>query len=253
MKNEKWDLELQRLVDGELTRPRIRDMLGQAESQPDLWRELALAFVEQQVIGRELTAFVGESPDCEAALQHADDIGTEVATETRSMSSARFAPWGITRNGHLGWLAAVASFVLMLPLGFWLGSQRVQPPQLSYQEGPKLTNPIATLPVVESTVDDHQPSSIDRIERALVPYKMQLVSGDGEPLMGEEIPLIPQTLAVEMGIQLRRIEIPEDVQYEWRQGGFELQPRVRYLVGRLGDGREVVVPVQDVTLVAYGQ
>lgn len=52
--NEKIELQLQRLADGELDRRQLRLMLQQAQRQPELWQAMALAFVENQILQQEI-------------------------------------------------------------------------------------------------------------------------------------------------------------------------------------------------------
>ncbi len=253
MTTEALELELQRLADGELDQRRVSDLLRLAENRPGIWREMALVFVEQQAMGRALSQFVGDTSS------PAPEDG-EVLPAGTAMSAAN-CDWGsgttpakpvFWMSANVFWLSAAAALLLVMPLGYWLGIQ--QGAQFAHQ----LVNHVdrsVPLASVEAPVNNVPPviSTADRLQQVVAPYKIRLVSENGEPLVDEEIPLIPHTLAVEMGLRLPQIEIPEVIQVEYRQAGLELQPRVRLLSGRMNDGRQVVVPVQDLTLVAYGQ
>lgn len=257
MTTEPLELELQRMVDGELSPIRMRSLLQVAESQPGLWRELALAFVEQQVLQREATAFArGERP---ALGSEAGAAGTGSEMAKAPIGKQRMVPARESGNPsrkretlNARWLAAAAAIWLMLPIGYWLGLQQVVKPSG--------TSAVATMAPRESDSRDGADmvprlphASLDLTQRSIAPYRMHLVSDDGQPLTDKEIPLIPWTLAREMGIKLPRLSIPDDVQTEYRQAGYQLQPRVRWMRGKMNDGREVLVPLQDLTLVAYGQ
>lgn len=256
MTSETFELELQRLVDGELSPPRIGSLLQVAESRPGLWRELALAFVEQQVLRREASRFastsVGSSVrENDDPLDGESDEGWEPVERDFSRPRSAGGPWGA--HPGLRWLAAAAAMLLMLPLGFRLGQWHTGGP---IAQSPRWGN-ASQSGEVRSNESAHGPAtqlaSLDLTQRAIAPYRVRLVNDEGQPLVDKEIPLIPLTLASEMGIRLPQLTIPDDIQNEYRQAGYQLQPRVRWMSGRLDDGREVFIPVQDLTLVAYGQ
>ena len=59
---------LQRLVDGELPAEVRHALLQEAETQPKLWREIALAFIESEILKDEIGAlFESEEPSSETA------------------------------------------------------------------------------------------------------------------------------------------------------------------------------------------
>lgn len=100
------ELRIQRLVDGAMTDEDRRKFLDSLDQQPESWRELALAFVEEQIWRREIGK---EQP----GLAASEKPGAEPARPARRPS------WGV--------LVAVAACILLLPcLGFYLGqvSQR---------------------------------------------------------------------------------------------------------------------------------
>ena len=54
-------IQLQRLVDGQLNRQHIKQMLTEAQSHNELWRDIAVAFVEDQIFEREACLSVSEA------------------------------------------------------------------------------------------------------------------------------------------------------------------------------------------------
>ena len=50
----KNELQLQRLVDGQLDRGQVQQLLAKAQRQPELWQQIALAFVEDQIWQAEI-------------------------------------------------------------------------------------------------------------------------------------------------------------------------------------------------------
>ena len=62
MSDQIEEIRLQRLVDGALSADEQREFLAGLDSTPELWREVALAFVEEQVFRTELGA-IRQLPD----------------------------------------------------------------------------------------------------------------------------------------------------------------------------------------------
>lgn len=100
--NERIDeLQLQRLIDGAMTDNDRRGFLDRLDKHPESWREVALAFVEEQVWQHEIGAE-------QFGRGAAEEPCVEVSRPVRGFS------WGL--------LAAVAASILILPcLGFYLG------------------------------------------------------------------------------------------------------------------------------------
>jgi hypothetical protein len=84
--NEKIELQLQRLADGELDRRQLRLMLQQAQRQPELWQAMALAFIENQIIHQEI---VGSPTVTQGSLRKSSDSS---AWQSAEASRAAIVP-----------------------------------------------------------------------------------------------------------------------------------------------------------------
>ena len=115
-KNLEHDLQIQRLIDGELSRPEVQQLLRTANSQPELWRELAVAFVEDRIFASESRRFSqDEGRDLEPASSPA---ATPLAAGGMPGSMAK--PTSAWRNTGL-WLSAAAMMLCAAGLGFFAG------------------------------------------------------------------------------------------------------------------------------------
>ena len=79
---ENWDLDqldLDRLVDGEVDLPELRRIVAALEERPDGWRDCALAFLEAQALRKELTS--------DAFQEFADDFAAAFSDPVDSKSA----------------------------------------------------------------------------------------------------------------------------------------------------------------------
>ncbi len=259
---------IRRLVDGELNRAEIRQLLNRAENDVELYRQLALLMVEDQLLRREIGAmlespglFVAEPPDTlpgdpgcsHATLTGGDGHGFETngtghaggvfRDDTHTFSRPRFWRHGAT------FFATAAAMLLMTWLGYRAGflqqqNRRGADPELAGVAAP--LNP--HLPSGQTPGPDSS-----RPWDQYATHHLQLVSNEGEAEGAEEVPVIPLSLAREMGLNWELQPVPVDVQRQYNRQGMALQPEVQYMRGRLNDGRQVVVPIQYIRAQAWGQ
>jgi hypothetical protein len=223
-KNLEHDLQIQRLIDGELSRPEIQQLLRTATSQPELWRELAVAFVEDRIFASESRRFSqDEGRDLEPASSPA---ATPLAAGGMPGSTAK--PTSAWRNTGL-WLSAAAMMLCAAGLGFLAGRDQTG------GRGPAKTNPIANS--VSGTG----------------PYMFQLLDEQGQPIPNTAVPLLFEADAQRLGYDPSRAAIPPEVQSQFRRAGLELEPEVKYIKGRFPGGRQITVPYNDLKIRSYGQ
>ena len=123
MKNEpqKSDVdwqELDRLVDGCLSRDEYRALLAELDAHPAGWRQCALAFLEQQALTREL-----------GSLQN---IGLDVAKKVESRPTGE--PSAQALGGFKGWMALATCLLLGAAFG------------VSLQNNKRPVDPIGAIP-----------------------------------------------------------------------------------------------------------
>lgn len=233
MNSESEALELQRLADGELDRSQIRRLLHQAESDPGLYRRIALTLVEDQIWRREICAAepgTAETPTMArpGRLTLADD-------------GAAPRSWRVSGTS---WLAVAAGLLVMTWMGYAIGRRG---------EGLRSAGN-AALPVAASAVPGNLPRTTDPASlSSYAPWQMQLVSNDGQPLGPESLPVLPLSMARELGLEYQPVEIPEPLQRQVGRHGYRVEPRYQYIHGRTSDGRRLVVPIQEVRLSPWGQ
>lgn len=229
-KSLEHDLQIQRLIDGELTRPEIQQLLRTADSQPELWRELAVAFVEDRIFASESRRF---SQDEGRVLEPAaSPAATSLAAGGMPGSTAKSASaW---RNTGL-WLSAAAMMLCAAGLGFLAGSGQGG----SQRSGE--TNLLANSPG-----GNQQVSSTG-------PYMFQLLDDQGQPIPSTAVPLLTEADARRLGYDPARAAIPPEVQSQFRRAGLELEPEVKYINGRFPGGPKITIPYNDLKIRSYGQ
>ena len=212
------ELQLQRLVDGQLDLKQTQEMLRSAEQEPEFWREMAVAFVEDQIWRNEITA------DAMAEL-----VDQKEQPESTSIPKSDSTP----APGIKFWLALAAAIVL----GIWLG--RVWAPQDTNNVGN--TNSIASHNnSPNSNLPQDDTSNLP--ERQLVNFEPahHLSMGDAG-----EVPLYTLEQAQQMGL-LKEQSLPQDTVNQLRERGYQLEQNTQYISGRAQDGRRILVPVRSV-------
>ena len=204
-----WDLQLSRLVDGELSPTEYRALLLALDADPQGWRQCALAFLEAQAMSGELSALRGEylSPPAQPA----------------PASASKASSWWGTL------LAMAASFVVALPLGGWLlrssDSPSGSPPQVVQH-----ADPLPEVPPAPKTPAASEPLG-----------KVRLVTADGQievpyyNMANGEQYLLDQQLALSDAM-LQSLE---------RQGHLIKQAQAGVMPVQLEDGAQVYLPIES--------
>jgi hypothetical protein len=234
------ELQIQRLVDGEMTRSQTRQLLQSAELEPGLYRELAIAFAEDRILASETKRFTrvasGRSDWGVEPLEDPEEIAGEASTKTSALLNRAAGQHGgpsAWRNAGL-WLAAAAMLLCAAGLGFLAGRDG-KPTSPSDLLAGKAGLPSATA-VRESGS-----------------YTFQLVDNQGQPIPNASLPLLTEEAAAQLGYNPSRAAIPPALQSEFRRAGYELKPEIKFIEGRLNDGRRVTLPYSDLKIRSYGQ
>lgn len=196
---------IQRLVDRQLDPTERSELLLAADRQPELWRVIALRFVEEQVWQSAIPAAL-------AATSGSDESSRAPGWKQRSENAA----WGATPLG--GVLLAVAATIvigvtiaLSNGLGMFGGADE---PDLADR-----TDAGAQLAVN----DEPWVLDIGPVEVPVYQHPSQL-----DQLLGNQ-----------------RGEVSPAILNAYRQAGYDLQPVTRYIEGQSPDGRRFQVPVRD--------
>jgi hypothetical protein len=225
--NEKDELRLQRLIDGEMGDWERRAFLAGLDDEPDGWRLVALAFLEDQ------------------ALRGA--LASDVPAATPS-GPGRALPWFRP-------LALAAGLLLTLGLGLALGrlwpgtprlaefdTARLQSPGCAPSEDPGAPIPV---PPGEGWEGDFLPAGAIAyeltIERKGDTFEIRTV-----PVWGSDNPDLSSMPGPED-------ELPEALRSALAGSGYRLESDTQYWPVQSDDGRQVVVPVQTVAVAPHGQ
>lgn len=233
MNDQEQELQLQRLVDGQLTRSQIQELLAFAESDADLWREIAAVFIEDQIWQKEILSDLS--------------VDGSASEELRLRSKRRSV------GGHPSKMPFLFSVAAAALLGIWLGN--VWPLGLSDDPGNLMSNPVAN----SQTPERQNP------EQLLNQPELQSPNGGGQRphsqlvdnfmpahhlSMGEagDVPLYTLEEAKKMGLNLEANHVPQETVDQFNRQGYQLQQNTRYISGRAPDGRKVLVPIRSVRL-----
>lgn len=213
------------IVDGECSHEVRLDFLRELDAEPQGWRTLALAMLEEQQWMNQISA-ASHSPlspiasDCisaEAPLNNAEKPRLKSA---RSFVSSQV------------WFSALAAGLLMA-IGFYGGSFLAdRSSALSSSNAPSVV------------IANEPPREIDY--RGM---KMVVTGPNSEP---SEIPIYdmeevdPTVMWAKENYEIARMN------EKLRKQGYELDIRPEYYTGTLNDGRKLIVPVKNVGLKPFG-
>lgn len=217
------DRRIQRLIDGELDQTEQQRLLETLDGEPRLWRDVALGFVESELLRRELLSW---RPAAETTGK------TSPAQET----SPPVAPPQPARSGLFSKAvtiaaAAIAAFVIGIAARHWWPMDSPARPS----NGGTIASgerPLENKPAVEMRrgVDVADPDEgIRRISLPVLPADR----------------VDPQSLS---GVPVISAAVKVDLQ---RRGHVVLEERRFYCV-KLKDGRHVLVPVREIRLQSLG-
>lgn len=252
-------LTIQRIVDGEYRPDELRVWVDQADASSERWRELALAFLENQawsdsfrsraIAGTEITERITEhlsnGGDSNPSNEPAPLVGPPTAP---NQSLARPTRWSL--SGGWGVLASAAAVALILfALNAWPGNND---PGESGRVSNVATQPADQPPALNRADSSPQPVHDPTSLVAYRPdYRMKLLDDQGQPA-GSDIPLFTEQSARKIGYTVAPTPIPDELRQQWARSGYRVQQDVDYLTGKLDGSRQFVVPVRT-TSVAIGQ
>jgi hypothetical protein len=214
-------IQIQRLVDGELSFEETQVVLQSAQASPELWETIAAAFVENQVWQKEFSV----DP---AALAEGKGLSKRADGERLS---------GSVVSESVRWLALAASLMLAVSLGFLVGDPVDQ------------SNQIGSPDVAQTNVDDttrvvgSSDVEMEDLNQQPVVYRMQVQDPNGNRFVDSDVPLYP-VRSSEFEKYIDNSAFTNNVRREAARSGFGLQHNVRYLSGQMKDGRRFVIPVR---------
>lgn len=231
----KDDLLFDRLADGELSESERRELLAGLDREPGAWRRCALAFLEAQSWRQELGGLRQEAgPQAEEPRRFHSGV---------SRRTPRLPRYGGTL------LAMAASFLAALWLGSMIDEARDTP-----RPGTAGPRQLAGVEDGRTTVEAPRPEGISaeapaQADRGSGPWEVVTVSVP-EGLQGIEGPIRLPALARDRFDEqwLRNLPpvVPDDVVGALKRTGHEVRQRREWLPLRMQDGRQLVVPIDNV-------
>jgi len=225
VKGDVDDLLLQRLVDGELSDEDRSGVLASLDARPQLWRTVALAFVEDQLWSGELRR--------DAA---GDERPSEPARAPRTAPASRRA-WAPV-------VAVAASLLGMLGLGYQIGRHQELRPVIAQSGGDLRHSQPAAIPTVDTSTVAAAPAA---------PCRVQLVYRGGEQEQSLELPVYD---ASELPGEFWQGPDPasvEELNRELADQGYRVDWDIEYLSRNLDGGKCLLVPLQTVAIQHRGQ
>jgi hypothetical protein len=222
------------LVDGELDESRRRELLLRLEEQPDGWRRCAMAFLEAQCWKRQMRSVV-----CRPAAGAAEGR-TPAAHRTR---------WVEGRAGTV--LAMAASFLIALGLGTMLRD-------LANRGGQVGTETIRLAGTDNGTKQpaaaplgrpDPQPKGSSRPDGLSDPWQLVTLGVDGGPDGQQQsirLPARSMDAVDEAWWNSLPRAMPRDVEEALQRAGHQVHQSRQFVPLRLEDGRQLVVPVDQI-------
>ena len=222
--------QLDRLVSGDLAPAERRSLLAWLDEEPSRWRTCGLAFLEAQNWTEALET-LGEDPRDAAAPP-----STEISKDDRKEQIGE-------RKSSLRLLAVAASVLLALTCGIVIGRQW----DSHGSPGPTIADiPRETDRPRASPLPRQEMSKRDQVQLATVSLPTDL-----SPNVAALVQLPVKTASSDAAANTAS-SIPEHIRKQWERRGFELKEERRFLPARLADGREVVVPVNEVQVKYIG-
>ncbi len=216
--NSTPDLQtLQRLVDGELDQSQRCKFLAEIDASPDMWRDVALAFVEQQIWQQEIGA-----------------LGAVEATfePRRQNVPAPLSASKVHSNVRLSRIVRIAvSVLIILGVGYGLGrlsGVEQSPPEQIVQQKPPAT------PEIAPVIAEPQPA-----------FHIRLVSEGGNSDRVVEIPVYESEQIGQLSPAEPDTKAITEFNRKYGSQGYQASWHTEYLTADLDDDRQVIVPIRS--------
>jgi hypothetical protein len=225
-------LDLQRIVDGELSHELRCELLRALGPDSSQWQELALLLLEDQEFSKQI---LREPPIAPIHLVRAG-LESDALPSTRSKKSS------------LGYRLLAVCAIFTVGLGSGLGSgfwfKAIAPQAASSSQASSLTKsdtPIA----FPSDSNRASGASFDYVS----PWRVRVENASDRAI---EIPLVdareidPQLILANNALEIAKLN------QQLKRRGYELEAKPTMYSGALEDGRRIMVPIHNVSLRPYG-
>jgi len=228
--------QLDRLVDGELDESERHALLASFDAHPDRWRRCALAFLEAQSWSQELS-LLGRGPAISLA-PGANTVAAPVAPESPIVVPA---PRVTSRTSWAGLsLAMAATFLLAFGLAWTMRAPIRSTQHLA--DAPEVERNLSTLAVAPPIVEQNDGQGQDRWG------SVTLVMDDGKNGEREvELPVVEEEgTPNDAWLTNAGPVVPRELRQAFERLGHRVDERRQLLPVQLNDGRQLIVPVDDV-------
>jgi hypothetical protein len=228
-------LELQRIVDGELSHELRAELLRALGPDSSQWQELALLLLEDQELSKQI---LREPPIAPKHLVRAN-------LESDALPSNR------SKKSSLGYRLLAVCAIFTVGLGSGLGSGfwfKAIAPQSSTPQASSLTKSD-----MKSDMPSAFPSDSNRANGAsfdyVSPWRVRVENASDRAI---EIPLVdareidPQLILANNALEIAKLN------QQLKRRGYELEAKPTMYSGALEDGRRIMVPIHNVSLRPYG-
>ena len=229
------ELQLQRLVDGQLDRSQIQQLLRKAQQHPELWQQIATAFVEDQIwkveIGERFSA-TAESTE----ISDLNEVGKPHPGKPHPSANAENHAQPFAKG--LKWALSLAAATL---IGLWIGNQFGD--NISNEGRSDIVSVGDAVDTDPELTSNQAVDQVDDAPRVTFQPVEHLSIGD----LGQ-VPLYNLADAQKMGLSFAESEIPKQLVERYERQGYRLQQDTQYISGRTQNGRQVLVPVRSISL-----
>lgn len=236
-------ITLARAVDGALGREELKQLLQSCEQAPARWKQLAMAFLEERALQKDLSAlrlegtlFSGDEPATATAI--AND-----ADDTFQTPSRRSKTWRVIRQ-----VIATLSIAAALLMAFWVGrngntlstapNPSLAPSQVS-ENAEK-----AQTPTPEYANADLNPQTYPQLVGNMV-VELAGKSGQSEQVV---LPVIYANPAEQKQLAEWSSALPQELETQIRQTGYSISKRQNLVPVTLENGEPAVIPVAQYKL-----
>lgn len=220
------DILLDRLVDGELSVDKRRQLLESFDKRPEGWRRCALAFLEAQSWREELGQLAHNSrSDRLQPTFHGSDSAIGRKVHWSSIAT---------------WFAMAASLLVAFSLGVLqrnlipspVGGSVAHSGQIA--QAPSSSQPAQPLPSANPKRNDAVTLFVKDDSGRMQPIRVPLVDA--------------HTLDKELGMKFQT-GVPDDVRNRLKNDGYAVKSKRQYAPLWLENGRPMVLPVEDTNIV----
>jgi hypothetical protein len=229
-------LDLQRIVDGELSHELRAELLRALGPDSSQWQELALLLLEDQELSKQI---LREPP---IAPKHL----IRVSLESDAPPSTR------SKKSSLGYRLLAVCAIFAVGLGSGLGSgfwfKAIAPQASSSSQASSLTKSDMKSDAPSAFSSDSNRASGASFDY-VSPWRVR-VENDSDRAI--EIPLVdareidPQLILANNALEIAKLN------QQLKRRGYELEAKPTMYSGALEDGRRIMVPIHNVSLRPYG-